>query len=146
VVSPETHEQIIPVVAAALMRGGRLLAARRAPGGPRGGLWELPGGKVEPGESAQEALARELREELGVRVTVGPVLGEVVHAYPDLVIRLMVCPCSLEQEEPMKLEHDALAWLGPDDLWTLPWAAADRAVLGKIAVELWPQPCKGGGS
>ncbi|APY86555.1 (deoxy)nucleoside triphosphate pyrophosphohydrolase [Streptomyces alfalfae] len=113
------------VVGAALYDGGgRLLAARRSAPPELAGGWELPGGKVEPGESCEGALVRELREELGVEAVAGErVPGEwpLAKGYA-----LRVWTARLVSGEPEPLEdHDALRWLTPDEVWTVDWLAAD---------------------
>ncbi len=125
------------VTAGAILRGGKLLAARRRQGHGRGGLWELPGGKVEPDETPELCLARELREELGVAVEVGPRLAEVVHEYPDITIRLMVFRCALPAGEPRALDHAELRWINPEQVGDLAWSPADAAVIGEVGRRLW---------
>ena len=83
------------VVAALIERGGEILVARRREEGERAGLWEFPGGKVESGEGERAALARELREELGVRVSIGEEYARVEHIYPDLQVELALFRCAL---------------------------------------------------
>ncbi len=124
--------KVVRVVAAVWVRDGRLFAARRAPGAARGGHWELPGGKVEPGESDEVALARELEEELGIHVVVGAAVGEVEHAYDDLTIRLVAYICR-SGGTPVLHEHDAVAWLGPAELDSVDWAPADIPLVRRIS-------------
>jgi len=131
------HRPEIRVVAAALMRGGLVLAARRGPQQRQAGLWELPGGKVEPGESDGRALERELAEELGIRVEVGRMLAENVHHYPDLTIRLVALAATLPpDQQPQAREHDALRWLGPEAVHSLDWAPADIPLLDAVQAAL----------
>ncbi|MEV4785545.1 NUDIX domain-containing protein [Streptomyces tuirus] len=114
------------VVGAALVEDGRLLAARRSAPVELAGRWELPGGKVEPGETAAAALARELREELGVDAEVGErVPGEwplrapyVLHVWTARLRPGSAAP------EPLQ-DHDALRWLGPGEIWDVPWLDQD---------------------
>lgn len=122
----------VAVTAGAITRGGRLLAARRAVGAGRGGLWELPGGKVEPGELPEQCLARELGEELGVTVVVGEALARVVHAYPDITIQLTVFGCELVAGEPQALEHAELRWVDGEEAAGLEWSAADASVIAEV--------------
>lgn len=122
----------LAVSAACLVRGGRLLGARRREGGPRGGLWELPGGKVEPGETPQQALARELAEELGIRVEVQDLLCEITQDYADLRILLSVYRCGLMTGEPTALEHGELRWFLPEELAQVHWCAADAKALERV--------------
>lgn len=116
------------VVAGVWIRGGRVLAARRPPHKRQGGLWELPGGKVEPGETEPEALVRELREELGVGVEVGEALGGVDHPYEHGLIELRAWAVRCGAD-PVAHEHAALAWVGAEELDALDWAPADRRML-----------------
>ncbi|MCB9673151.1 MAG: (deoxy)nucleoside triphosphate pyrophosphohydrolase [Alphaproteobacteria bacterium] len=123
---------MIRVVGAAIVRDGAVLAALRGPSMSAPGLWELPGGKVEPGESDREGLARELREELGVDVVVGEHLGTGSHGR----VELHVYVATLVSGEPVAREHAELRWVGPDALGTLGWAPADRPVLKPLATLL----------
>lgn len=125
----------IRVVAGVWIREGRVLAALRRPDQARGGLWELPGGKVEPGEADPEALARELAEELGADVSVEDrPLGESVHAYEDVRIHLIAYRVSARpgSPDPVAREHAQLRWLDRTALDQLPWAPADVALLEAV--------------
>ena len=128
--------RIVRVVGAATVRDGAVLAARRRPDLARGGLWELPGGKVERGESDRDALARELREELGLDVTVGAWLSEVIHDYGDVAIRLVAYATDAPGTEPLLRDHDAVRWLGPDAFDQVDWAPADLPLLPSVAAWL----------
>ena len=115
------------VVGAAIVRDGRILAARRTSPPEAAGRWEFPGGKVEPGESPEDALVREVAEELGCTVTVGRWLpGEVPIGDRHV---LSVALVTLVDGEPEPIEHDAAAWLGPDDLDDVDWLEPDRPFL-----------------
>lgn len=126
----------IRVVAAVLVREGRVLAAQRPADKSQGGLWELPGGKVERRESDAAALVRELREELAIEVEVLAPLGESVHAYPEKTVRLVALGCRLLAGEPVSHEHQALRWLARDELDTVTWAPADVPLLAAVAAYL----------
>ena len=101
----------VEVVAALIWRGDRFLACQRPAHKARGLLWEFVGGKVEPGETKEEALVRECREELGVTVRVGEVFTELTHVYPDLTVRLTLFHAAIPEGEPQKLEHNDLRWI-----------------------------------
>lgn len=122
----------IEVVAALIWRGGRFLACQRPAHKARGLLWEFVGGKVEAGESRQQALVRECREELGIEVSAGPLFLEVSHVYPDLTVHLSVFHTEILCGEPQLLEHAALRWLTPEGADTLAFCAADRVILNAI--------------
>jgi mutator protein MutT len=125
------------VTAAVLEREGLLLAAQRrvAPEDPRGGTWELPGGKIEPGETPEACLARELREELGLEVEVGEHLLSVAHTYPDRRILLHAYRCSILSGALQASEHQAVRWLAREEIDTLSWSAADRPILARLRNE-----------
>lgn len=104
------------VTAAVIKRDGLVLIARRPGGGRHPGAWEFPGGKVEPGESPEECLARELTEELGITVEVGKRLSAISHEYPDLSIDLIVFSCEITSGEPADLGCSAHRWVRPGEL------------------------------
>jgi 8-oxo-dGTP diphosphatase len=120
------------VVGAAVVVGGRLLAAQRAEPPDMRGRWELPGGSVEPGETEPDALVRELREELALPVVVGERVGGDMPVEGrrgiELLLRFYRCT-PLDGAEPHPLEHLALRWVGVDELEDLDWLASDRALL-----------------
>lgn len=122
------------VVAGALVRDGALLVAQRSRPPDLAGLWELPGGKVAAGESEDVALARELREELGIGVTVGARIGGDVSLTESVVLRAYL----VTQTDGLLHPHDhrALRWVGTDELETLPWVPADRAWLPELSTVL----------
>lgn len=124
------------VVGAALVRGDRVLAARRGPGMRLAGRWELPGGKVEVGELPGAALARELDEELGVRARVGAWLGRGDEVARGRRIVLDVYEVSLAGGRPRPREHDAVRWIGARELERLDWAAADVPLLPALRARL----------
>jgi 8-oxo-dGTP diphosphatase len=116
----------IRVVAALVKRRGRILVQQRGPKGARALLWEFPGGKVEPGESDEAALARECREEMGVAVEVGRKVAQVRHAYADLEVDLILYGSEiLEGGEPKALHAHALRWIEAEKLLELPFCEAD---------------------
>jgi 8-oxo-dGTP diphosphatase len=129
----EPLTEAVVVVGGALLHDGRLLAARRSAPPELAGRWELPGGKVEPGESPEHALVRELREELGVTAEpVARVPGEWP-LKPGYVLRVWTARLLAGAPEPLE-DHDALRWLTPDEIWDVDWldqdVAAVKAVLG----------------
>lgn len=122
------------VVAALIVHEGRVLAQRRPEGKPRAGLWEFPGGKVEPGESDAEALVRECREELGAEIRVGPLVWATTHAYPDLEVTLLVYRAELEAgESPSAREEAQLEWIPLSELEARPFCEADRPLIALLA-------------
>ncbi len=101
----------------------------------RGLLWEFVGGKVEAGESREEALIRECREELGVKICVEDVFMDVLHEYPDITIHLTVFRASIVSGEPQLLEHADIRYILPTEVDSLPFCPADEAILEKIQAE-----------
>ncbi|MFD7439110.1 (deoxy)nucleoside triphosphate pyrophosphohydrolase [Streptomyces sp. NPDC059861] len=127
----------IVVVGAALLDGGRLLAARRSAPPELAGRWELPGGKVEPGETPEAALERELREELGVETEpVRRVPGEWPLRSP-YVLQVWTARLRAGSPEPKALQdHDELRWLTAATLWSVEWLEQDVAAVREVAGEL----------
>lgn len=125
-------EESVHVVGAAIVAGGRCLVAQRSPTMSLPLYWEFPGGKVEPGERAEAALVRELREELGVEVSVGRHLGRGRGVVEGRRILLDVYAASLVEGEPRPREHRALRWVGPEEIEELAWPEADLPVLGRV--------------
>jgi 8-oxo-dGTP diphosphatase len=122
------------VVGAAILRGGRVLAARRTAPASAAGRWEFPGGKVEPGESDEESLVREIDEELGVAIAVdGWLDGEQPVGDRHL---LRVALATLVRGEPTPSEHDQVRWLGADQLDEVDWLDADRPFLTELSALL----------
>ncbi len=120
------------VVAAVIEREGRVLICQRPAHKARGLLWEFAGGKVEPGETKAQALARECREELGITVEPGEVFLEVTHAYPDLTVHLTVLRAGLAEGEPQLLEHADLRWVTAAELPGFAFCPADGAIVQKL--------------
>jgi 8-oxo-dGTP diphosphatase len=108
--------EAIQVTAAVIIEEGLVLITERPKGGPHPGAWEFPGGKVEPGETPEECLARELDEELGMTVVVGERLAVVRHAYPDLLIDLIAFTCEITGGEPRDVGCSAHTWVPPGEL------------------------------
>ena len=123
---------ITEVVAALIWRGERFLACQRPEHKARGLLWEFVGGKVEPGETREQALVRECREELDVTVVPGEVFMEVVHEYPDLTVHLTRFHTQLPEGEPKALEHNALRWITVQEIDQLAFCPADEVILERL--------------
>jgi 8-oxo-dGTP diphosphatase len=128
----------VTVVAAALIAGGHLLAARRRSPPSLAGHWELPGGKVEPHENDATALARELREELAIYATIGPVLGRT-SINPTTTLTIYLCT-HFNGVPTLGDDHDELRWVHADNLTDLNWLEADRLLLPVLIAHLTPSP------
>jgi 8-oxo-dGTP diphosphatase len=121
------------VVGVALVRAGRVLAARRASPPATAGRWEFPGGKVEAGESADAAAAREIREELGCGITVTGWLDPEVAIRPGLLLRVAVAELVAGEPVPADGEQDAVQWLRADQVDDVDWLPADRPFARAVA-------------
>ena len=108
------------------------MACQRPANKTRGLLWEFPGGKREPGETGEEALVRECREELAVTLEVGEVYLQTLYRYPDLTVELTVYEAAIREGELTALEHNGLRFLLPEEVGELEFCPADRDVLEKI--------------
>ena len=122
----------VDVVAALVWEKDKFLICQRPAHKARGLLWEFVGGKVESGETMQEALMRECREELDVGVSVGDVFMQVVHQYPDIQIRLTLFHCMLQEGFPKLLEHRDMRWIHPSEIDNFPFCPADTDILKQI--------------
>lgn len=122
----------INVVAAVIMKEGRVFATQRGYGVFKDG-WEFPGGKVEAGESPEEALRREIREELEVEVNVGDLIDTIEYDYPAFHLSMKCYACTIAGGSPHLLEHEAARWLSADQLDSVAWLPADITLIPKIA-------------
>ena len=121
----------VKVVAAIIRANKRILATQRGYGEFAGG-WEFPGGKVEPGEQPEQALAREIREELATSVIIDRRVISVVYEYPTFILNMDCFLCELAGGSPQLLEHSAARWLDVDHLYDVEWLPADEGVLRAI--------------
>ena len=123
------------VAAALIWDGERFLICQRPANKARGLLWEFVGGKVEPGETKEQALVRECREELDIQVDVGDVFMELTHEYPDITVRLTLFNASIASGTPKLLEHNAMAWITPGQIPQYAFCPADEKILKKLMKE-----------
>jgi mutator protein MutT len=131
--------KIIEVAAGLVFRDGRLLITQRPAGGHLPGLWEFPGGKREPGESFEQALHRELMEELGIEVEVQDRIESITHSYPEKTVQLEFFRCAWKRHEPQALGCPAFRWASRDELVRYEFPAADARLLQRLNSEetLW---------
>ena len=120
------------VVAALIWDENRFLACQRPAHKARGLLWEFVGGKVEPGETREQALIRECQEELAVTVAVQDVFMEVDHVYPDLTVHLTLFNASIAEGIPQKIEHNDLRWITVEEIDQYPFCPADEEILRRL--------------
>jgi len=123
---------MIEVVAALIWQGGKFMICQRPAHKARGLLWEFVGGKVEPGETKEQALIRECQEELAVPLSVGDVFMDIVHEYPDLTVHLTLYNATIVESEPQKLEHNDIKWIIPSEISNYEFCPADEEILKKI--------------
>ena len=122
----------VKVVAALIRDGRKFLICKRPAHKARGLLWEFVGGKVESGESPEQALVRECREELAITVEPLGIYAEVRHEYPDINISLTLFECAISQGEPRLLEHVEIRWIEPSQIPDFEFCPADREILEKL--------------
>ena len=127
--------KITEVVAALIWDGDRFLICQRPENKARGLLWEYVGGKVEAGETKQEALIRECREELGITISVGDVFMDVVHEYPDITVHLTLFHAEIAKGTIQLLEHNAVAWITPAEIPDYDFCPADKDINERIQAE-----------
>ena len=121
--------QIIDVAAAVVFREGKLLITQRHAEAHLGGLWEFPGGKLEPSETFEQCLERELRQELGIEVVVGELIESITHTYPEKSVHLKFFHCQWKQHEPQPLGCPAFKWVTAPELDGYNFPAADERLL-----------------
>lgn len=127
------------VVAALIWKGSQFMICQRPAHKARGLLWEFVGGKVEPGETKEQALVRECREELAVTVQVGDVFMEVTHEYPDLTVHLTLFHVSIQEGTPQLLEHNDICWITVEEIDQYPFCPADEVILERLKEEGEPR-------
>ncbi len=124
--------KITEVVAALIWDENRFMICQRPAHKARGLLWEFVGGKVEAGETKEQALIRECREELAVTLSVGEVFMDVVHEYPDLLVHLTLFHASIAEGVPQMLEHNDIKWITPREIPDYEFCPADEEILKRI--------------
>ncbi|WP_295751004.1 (deoxy)nucleoside triphosphate pyrophosphohydrolase [uncultured Oscillibacter sp.] len=131
------EKKVTEVVAALIWDGDRFLICRRPAHKARGLLWEFVGGKVEPGESKEDALIRECREELAVTISVDKVFMEVDHVYPDLNVHLTLFNAAIIEGTPQMLEHNDIQWIKVDEIPQYEFCSADKEILRRLQLKAW---------
>lgn len=125
-------KKVVEVSAALIFRAGKLLITQRHQHSHLGGLWEFPGGKREAGETYEQCLIREIREELGVEISVGELFEEISHDYPEKSVRLKFFICKLISGEPQPLDCAAVKWITAAELDAHKFPAADQQLLENL--------------
>ena len=120
------------VVAALIWQGNKFMICQRPAHKARGFLWEFVGGKVESGETKEQALIRECKEELDILLSVGDVFMEVIHEYPDITVHLTLFNATIVEGEPHKLEHNDIQWITPREISNYEFCPADEEILKEI--------------
>lgn len=123
---------MIEVVAALIWDKDRFLICQRPANKARGLLWEFVGGKVEPGETKDQALVRECLEELEIMLSVGDKFMEVTHEYPDIIVHLTLFNATIAKGKPQKLEHNDIQWITVDEISQYEFCPADEEILQKL--------------
>ena len=123
---------MIEVVAALIWNGDKFMICQRPANKARALLWEFVGGKVESGETKEQALIRECKEELDILLSVGDVFMEVTHEYPDITVHLTLFNATIYEGEPQKLEHNDIRWITPREIPNYDFCPADEEILARI--------------
>lgn len=123
---------MVEVVAALIWDKNKFMICQRPAHKARALLWEFVGGKVEPGETKEQALIRECQEELAITLSVGDVFMDVVHKYPDITVHLTLFNATIAEGTPQKLEHNDIRWITPDEIHHYGFCPADEEILKKI--------------
>ena len=124
--------KITEVVAALIWDNDKFMICQRPAHKARGLLWEFVGGKVEPGETKEQALIRECREELAVTISLGDAFMDVTHEYPDLTVHLTLFNATIFEGKPQNLEHNDIQWITPSEITNYEFCPADVEILKKI--------------
>ncbi len=137
--SAVTPTSVIDVAAGLVFRNGKLLITKRYDDAHLGGLWEFPGGKLEPNETFEQCLVRELQEELSIEVHVGKLVESVTHEYPGKTVHLKFFICDWHKNEPQALGCSECKWVSPSELNGHEFPEADERLLGRLQKEpeLW---------
>ena len=126
---------MVEVVAALIWDGDKFLACQRPANKARALLWEFVGGKVEPGETREQALIRECREELDILLSVEDVYMDVVHQYPDIEVHLTLFNAKIAEGTPKMLEHNDIRWVRPSEIPQYAFCPADEEILEKLMAD-----------
>ena len=123
---------MVEVVAALIWDGSKFMICQRPAHKARGLLWEFVGGKVEPGETKEQALIRECQEELAVTLSVNDIFMDVIHEYPDITVHLTLFNAAIAEGIPQKLEHNDIQWISPAQIPDYDFCPADTEILERI--------------
>ena len=126
------EQNVVEVVAALIWDGDKFMICQRPAHKARGLLWEFVGGKVELGETKEQALIRDCQEELAVTLKVGEVFMDVVHEYPDLTVHLTLFHARIAEGVPQKLEHNDICWITVDEIDSYVFCPADEEILNRL--------------
>ena len=124
---------MVEVVAALIWNENKFMICQRPSNKARALLWEFVGGKVESGETKEQALIRECREELDILLSAGDVFMDVIHEYPDLTVHLTLFNATIAEGEPQKLEHNDIQWILPSEIPNYEFCPADKEILKRIS-------------
>ena len=120
------------VVAALIWKNNKFMICQRPAHKARGLLWEFVGGKVESGETKEQALIRECKEELDIILSVSDIFMELIHEYPDITVHLTLFNATIAEDEPKKLEHNDIRWITPTEIPNYEFCPADEEILKEI--------------